>query len=227
MFNYGISNIDFYEIIFYIGIYSFLGWCCEVAYAYKNQKKFINRGFLHSPFCPIYGACIVSLVLLLDSFKSNIFILFIVAFFSTSFIEYSTGFLLEKIFNKKYWDYSMDPFNLHGRICLHFSLMWGAVSLGIVKIIHPIVIHIVNFIPTTVGLVLVYTLLASLILDFSSTLFTQLDLKRITNNFQFDTQIFIGKYTSLLQSSKSKYYNNPFEDKLHYLITRITRRNLK
>lgn len=227
MFNYNIPNINFHEIIFYIGIYSFLGWCCEVAYAYKNQKKFVNRGFLHSPFCPIYGACIVSLVLLLDSFKGNIFILFLIAFFSTSFIEYCTGFILEKIFNKKYWDYSMDPFNLHGRICLHFSLMWGGASLGVAKIIHPIISHIVDSIPNTVGLVLVYILLISLIIDFSSTLLIQIDLKKITNNFQFDTRIFIGKYNSLLESSKSRNYINPLEDKFLYLLNKITKHKLK
>ena len=227
MFNYGISNIDLYEIIFYIGIYSFLGWCCEVLYAYKNQKKFVNRGFLHGPLCPIYGACIVSLVLLLDSFKENIFILFIVAFISTSFIEYSTGFLLEKVFRRKYWDYSMDPFNLHGRICLHFSLMWGGASLAVVKIVHPIVSHIVNTIPITLGLTIVYIILLSLIIDFSSTLLPLFDLKKITNSFQLDTNIFTGRYNSLFQFSRGKNFNNVVEDKFQYLLNKFIRRNRK
>ena len=225
MFNYGILNIDFYEIIFYIGIYSFLGWCCEVLYAYKNQKKFVNRGFLHGPFCPIYGTCIVSLVLLLDSFKSNILVLILVAFLSTSFIEYSTGYLLEKIFRKKYWDYTEDPFNLHGRICLHFSLMWAVVSIGVVKIIHPIVSHLVNTIPTTLGLTFVYIILISLTVDFFSTLLSLVDLKKITNTFQLDTNFHLTKYSPLFQFNRAKNFNNAFEDKIHSLINRIIRRN--
>ena len=220
-------NTNFYEIIFYIIIYSFLGWCCEVLYAFKNQKKFVNRGFLHGPLCPIYGACIVSLVLLLDSFNENIFILFLISFISTSIIEYSTGLLLEKVFKKKYWDYSMDPLNLHGRICFHFSLMWGGVSLAVVKIIHPIVSYLVSSIPTTIGLIFIYIIVCSLIIDFITTLRNLIDFKKLVHPFQFDNSILIDKYNSIFQLSRTKSLNNLLEDKLINLLNKITKRNLK
>lgn len=227
MLNYGISHFDFYEIIFFIIIYSFLGWCCEVIYAFKNQRKFINRGFLHGPLCPIYGAGLVSLILLLDSFKGNLFVLFIVATTFISFIEYFTGFLLEKIFKTKYWDYTDDPLNINGRICLHFSLMWGAVSLAIVKIIHPIVSSIVDSIPTSLGVVLVYILLISVIIDFSRTLLILIDFRKITNNFQIDNNFFGSKYNSFFQIPRSKNFNDIFDNKFQQFINKIIKRNDK
>lgn len=215
-----LSNVSFYEIIFYIIIYSFLGWCCEVFYALKNQKKFVNRGFLHGPICPIYGACIVSLILLLNSFNENIFILFLISFISTSFIEYSTGFILEKVFKKKYWDYSMDPFNLHGRICFHFSLMWGAVSLAVVKIVHPFVSNLVNEIPVSIGLIIIYIIVASIIIDFITTLGNLVDFKKITEPFQFNYNIRFNKYNSLFQLPKPKGLNNLLENRFLNLFNR-------
>ena len=110
----------FINLFLYFYIYSFLGWCCEVVYAYKNQIKFVNRGFLIGPICPIYGFCALSITKMLNSIESNILFLFIFASIVVSLIEYYTGYLLEKTFNKKYWDYSEDPFNIHGRICVHF-----------------------------------------------------------------------------------------------------------
>ena len=72
-------SYNFYNLFFYFIIYSFLGWCVEVLYAYKNQKKFVNRGFLHGPICPIYGLCISSMVIVLDNINVTLPLLLIVA----------------------------------------------------------------------------------------------------------------------------------------------------
>ena len=47
--------MQIYYFILYFFIYGFLGWCTEVAYATVKQKKFVNRGFLNGPICPVYG----------------------------------------------------------------------------------------------------------------------------------------------------------------------------
>ena len=187
--------------MFYYVIYSFFGWCIEVAYAYKNNKKFINRGFLHGPLCPIYGACILSIIVLLSKFKGNLFELLIIATLFTSVIEYLTGFLLEKIFKTKYWDYTDDPFNLNGRICLHFSIMWGGASVAFVRIVHPIVASFIDKIPYMLEPVLFFVVLTYLILDFHFTLKALIDFSKIANVFQIDTGAIASKYSSFIRNS--------------------------
>ncbi|MGG7177079.1 putative ABC transporter permease [Clostridium paraputrificum] len=214
MHNLSIINFSFYNLVLYFIMYSFLGWCVEVAYAYKNQKKFVNRGFLHGPLCPIYGTCILSIVITLDYFRNNLMVLLLFATILTSFIEYFTGFLLEKLFKRKYWDYSEDPFNIHGRICLHFSLMWGLVSVAVVRIIHPIIVYLVDLLPPRLGLFIFYILIISIILDLSSTIASLIDFKKLTFNIQLDAGILSNKYSNLLQSSKDRHLSKNIEDKL-------------
>ena len=47
--------MEIYYFILYFFTYGFLGWCTEVAFAAVKQGKFVNRGFLNGPICPIYG----------------------------------------------------------------------------------------------------------------------------------------------------------------------------
>ncbi|MCI5726437.1 MAG: putative ABC transporter permease [Clostridium sp.] len=175
--NITIQTEIMYPLLFFI-IYSFLGWVGEVAYAYKNQKKFVNRGFLFGPYCPIYGASLVLLITFLTSISDNIFIQYILATIITSTIEYLAGYILEKSFKRKYWDYTEDPFNLHGRICLHFSLMWGAIALAIVKIGHPLVAYLVGLVPIPLITVIFIVLFVLTMLDFILTLCNLLNVKK-------------------------------------------------
>lgn len=168
----------FINLFLYFYIYSFLGWCCEVVYAYKNQIKFVNRGFLIGPICPIYGFCALSITKMLNSIESNILFLFIFASIVVSLIEYYTGYLLEKTFNKKYWDYSEDPFNIHGRICLHFSLIWGILAVFTAKIINPIITNLFSNIPLYLTIAIFYILFSLFIMDILFTLYTLINKKR-------------------------------------------------
>lgn len=138
-------NID--TIFLFFVIYSFLGWLLEVLYAYSNSKCFVNRGFLHGPFCPIYGFGVIIILLCLKPFENNLLTLFIMSIILTSSLEYITGLCLEKFFNQKWWDYSADKFNLHGRICLLFSIVWGIICVFIVKIFQPLLSMLISFIP--------------------------------------------------------------------------------
>lgn len=64
-----------YRYLFYFLIYSFLGWCVEVCYATLNTKKFINRGFLNGPYCPIYGVGVMTIIYFVFPLKNNMLIL--------------------------------------------------------------------------------------------------------------------------------------------------------
>ena len=136
-----------YQVIFFFFIYAFLGWCTEVIYAAVNSGKFVNRGFLNGPYCPIYGFGVVAVVLCIYPIKDNLPVLFFGSVILTTLLEFITGFVLEKIFNEKWWDYSDEHFNIKGYICLKFSLMWGLACIIVIRVIHPLIIKFVDFVP--------------------------------------------------------------------------------
>ena len=127
-----------YFFILYFFTYGFLGWCTEVAYATTKQHKFVNRGFLNGPICPIYGIGVGVVVQFLTPVRENLILLYITSTILVTLIEWVTGFLMDKIFHHKWWDYSGQPLNIGGYVCLLFSLVWGAACVLIVKIIHPL-----------------------------------------------------------------------------------------
>jgi Predicted membrane protein len=156
-----------------------MGWISEVIFAAFKNKKFVNRGFLNGPFCPIYGFGMLSLIVLLDSIKDNLILLFLGAVVLTSTLEYLTGFVLEKAFKSRWWDYSSEPFNLKGRICLRFSAVWGIFSVIIIRVVHPYIYHIVTLIPEATGTVIVYVLLAYFLIDFTVTIHSVIRLNTL------------------------------------------------
>lgn len=89
---------NFYELVWIFIIYAFIGWCTEVSYAALDTGKFVNRGFLNGPYCPIYGCGVVIVVAILTPLKENLLILFAGSFLLTSVLEYITGYILEKYF---------------------------------------------------------------------------------------------------------------------------------
>ncbi len=157
---------NFYEALWIFLIYAFIGWCTEVAYATLKTGKFINRGFLNGPVCPIYGCGVLLVVLLLEPLKANGLVLFVGSFIVTTAIEFVTGFVLEKLFHNRWWDYSAEPFNIMGYVCLRFSIIWGLACLFVVLIVHTAIYGFISLIPTVLG----YVLLAVLALAFASDL---------------------------------------------------------
>ena len=154
-----------YYLLSYFFIYGFLGWCSEVAFAAFKQRKFVNRGFLNGPICPVYGFGVGFVVSLLMPYKSNVFFMYIASVIAVSSIEWITGFALEKIFHSRWWDYSDQPFNLNGYICLPFSLIWGAACMPIVYVVHPMITKFVGLIPGLFGSFLLLMLLAGMAAD--------------------------------------------------------------
>ncbi|MGE5389650.1 MAG: putative ABC transporter permease [Deltaproteobacteria bacterium] len=139
------------KIIWLFFIYSFLGWCTEVIYAGASQGVFVNRGFLNGPLCPIYGCGVLTVLIILLPLRENLAILFIGSVALTSALELMTGFLMEKLFHQRWWDYSEEPFNIGGYICLRFSLLWGAACVLIVDVIHPLILRMMTVIPDQVS----------------------------------------------------------------------------
>ena len=158
-----------YHLLWFFFVYAFLGWCAEVGYAATKTGKFVNRGFLNGPWCPVYGFGVVIVLGCLDPLSGNLPLLFLGSVALTSALEWLTGFALEKLFHQRWWDYSDEPFNLTGYICLRFSLMWGFACLFVVKLLHPTVVLAVDLLPRPLGWVLLAGLCAALGVDLAAT----------------------------------------------------------
>ena len=167
-----------YHILWIFFIYAFLGWCTEVSYAATKTGRFVNRGFLNGPWCPIYGFGVVIVLSLLEPLKNNLPLLFLGSVVLTSALEWLTGFLLEKLFAQRWWDYSNEPFNLGGYICLRFSLAWGFACVFVVKLLHPTVLLFIRLIPHPAGVVLLAVLGAVMVVDLAATVSTITKLNR-------------------------------------------------
>lgn len=159
-------------------IYAFMGWCTEVVYATACTGKFVNRGFLNGPICPVYGFGVLIVIYLLTPLKENLIILFVGSVLLTSALEWLTGWILEKIFHNKWWDYSDVPFNLNGYICLKFSLMWGLACLLIMDLIHPVVYDLINLVDIRISKVIISMMLAGIAVDIIATVQSILNLNR-------------------------------------------------
>ncbi|MCR3757875.1 putative ABC transporter permease [Clostridium felsineum] len=186
------------EFIIFFGIYSFLGWMLETIYASFNERKIVNRGFLTGFFCPIYGFGSILTVMISSFIKfsfenpiMNIGLSVICSIFIVTVLEYITGFILEAIFDCKWWDYSDDAANVHGYICLKYSILWGVLAFVLVENIHPIISSIVFNISATTKEKISIFLLMYFMLDTIKSVIDALELRNVIINY---SNISINKY---------------------------------
>ena len=138
-----IAGMTYYQILWYFMIYSFLGWVTEVVFHAVKCGKIINRGFLNGPLCPVYGFGVLAVLALTESLdhagtaQLNFWQLFLVGIVFATLVELIAGWLLDKLFHARWWDYSNKKFNFHGYICPQFSVIWGLAIVGVVDILQP------------------------------------------------------------------------------------------
>lgn len=204
-----------YELAWIFFIYSFIGWCGEVIVAAVNRHKFVNRGFIAGPLCPIYGTGAVAVAVFLPELKENLIFLFIGGMIVTSFVEYITGRLMEKILHKKWWDYSDQKFHLDGYICLRVSALWGVCSVLMIYFLNPFFCGLVNMIPRLIGEVILWVLLGLLIADGLGSGIAVLELKRkkgrieqITEELQKTSKFLENALTKRIQKRLVKAFPN-------------------
>lgn len=159
-------EFSLYEIFWYFVIYAVLGWVVEVCFCSINTGSFVNRGFLNGPVCPIYGFGMVAVLVCLWPLRHNILVLYAGAVVLTSALELVTGWVLKKLFHTSWWDYSDQPFNIGGYICLKFSLAWGLCVVVVMRVVQPLVTGFIGLIVTPLGGVLGYVLAALVLLAF-------------------------------------------------------------
>ena len=134
--------------------YSFIGWFMEVACKFYEQRKFVNRGFLLRPICPIYGYGVILIILLIGNSNNDILSVFLKSIQICSVLEYLTSYIMEKIFKARWWDYSQKKFNINGRICLETTIPFGIAGTIAVYIVNPFFVKMIGKLPRTLMIVL-------------------------------------------------------------------------
>lgn len=127
--------VENYILLFFVT--AMLGWVMEVVCKLIQFHRFINRGFLIGPYCPIYGFGSVLITLLLSRYAESPVVVFLMGMIICGTLEYLTSYLMEKLFHARWWDYSQKRFNLNGRVCANTLIPFGLLGLGIIYGVKP------------------------------------------------------------------------------------------
>lgn len=201
--------------LLYFYLYSFLGWIAECLYCGLPAKKFINRGFLEGPYCPIYGCGAMIVLALLQPFEYYPLLLFLAGIIVTSTLEYMTSYGMEKLFHTKWWDYSNNACNLHGRICLKNSLLFGCMVLFVYYGLHPLVVDFVAQFSNQTSAIATVVISLCFVIDASITCFVLLK----KNIYFHKVEVSIARLYEELKQSSYTTFAQSINDKLKAILT--------
>ena len=197
-----IYNIEIYFMMFFI--YSVAGWIMECTLGVIQKHKFVNRGFLIGPYCPIYGVGVVGVSLLLSGFSNNVILLFVLATVLCGSLEYFTSYIMEKIFKARWWDYSNNKFNINGRICLETLIPFGILSVLIIKIANPFILNRIKMISPSVLNWLTISLLLIYFIDILISFNIILRFKHLTKKEKDNTEEITKKVRETAEAAIEK-----------------------
>ena len=151
--------------LLYFYVYCFLGWIFESCYVSFRKKQWVNRGFLHGPFLPIYGSGAVMMLFVSEPFKDNLILTYFAGVVGATLLELVTGAAMEALLKVRYWDYSNQKFNYKGYICLSSSVAWGFLTILMNEVFHPAILHVLAIIPKMADEIFVWIVSAGLAVD--------------------------------------------------------------
>ena len=195
-----LKSIEIYFLLFFT--YAVLGWIMEVILKLISEKKFINRGFLIGPYCPIYGYGVLLITILLRKYQDDIVATFMFSILICGLLEYFTSYFMEKIFHARWWDYSQRKFNINGRICLDTLIPFGIMSCLIIYITNPIILNLLNRLPDLVVHIVSILLFICYIVDNIVSGKIILNLKEMSVNVKDNTEEISQKVKNII-SKKS------------------------
>ena len=198
------------NIILLFFIYAFAGWCMEVVLKYIQYHRFINRGFLTGPVCPIYGCGAVLITVVIGNLASveyGVVMTFALSFVICGAVEYFTSLILEKIFHARWWDYSQKPMNLQGRIWIGNLLLFGVAGVAIIHILNPAIYKVLGLFTLKTREVAAIILLVIFVLDFVISYFVLKLVKVSVDSSEADNTEEISKEVRQLLTNKSYFYS--------------------
>lgn len=219
------DNMYYTYFILFI-IYSFIGWIIELGFSYYKTRKIINRGFLIGPYCPIYGIGCILLVFLLSDYANSVLALFGLSVVVCSILEYFTSWLMEKIFNLRWWDYSNMKYNINGRICLETMVPFGIIGVIIVKYVNSYFLKIVNLINSNTLEIIVIVLACIFFIDVIISCNITFNLKSVIKNVNKDsTEEIKNAINKLIR--KNLFVYNRIVNAFPNMAKRIKNKNVK
>lgn len=218
-----IDLTQFYYLVFYFIIYSIGGWAVESIYRSIHEKKLVNSGFMYGPYCPIYGFGTLIMILVLQNFKGDISLIFIVSFVLLSLWEYIVGVYLEKVYHTKYWDYSDHKINFKGRLCLLNSVYWGILGVVFTLFIHPFVASNSLTVPVNVVFQIDHIVGTIMLIDF---IISSIKTHTLSKNVQ-KLKILSEKIKDKLSKTGKIKKNNSSDEQLDVELLQIKHNRLK
>lgn len=182
-------------------IYCFMGWVWESCYVSLENQKWVNRGFLKGPFLPIYGSGAIVVIISTLTVENELILVFIIGMIAATILEYITGAMMEKVFHVRYWDYTKEPFNINGHICLTSSLAWGVFSVLLVRFVNPPIENLIKLIPEVISEVSAYVITIFITIDVVQSFNEAMDLRNLLIKFteKNDTIINIKKRMEVVE----------------------------
>ena len=157
-------------------LYSFLGWLCETIFCSVPARKFVNRGMLMGPFCPIYGFGGVLGYLILSPLRDKLVELYFLGAILATVFEYLVGVGMIRFMGELWWDYNNKPFNYRGIICLESTVAWGFYAIGIVQFVHDAMYHIIDRVQLQIGTRMIQVILVAVAIDYTVQLIKVFDI---------------------------------------------------
>lgn len=193
-----------YTITFFI--FSFLGWVWETIYCSFRVHKLVNRGFLYGPICPIYGFGALLGFIIYDLVKAGYlpelewWEIFILGFIVSMVLEYPTSWVLEKLFDARWWDYSKFPMNINGRTSVPTSVAFGLAAILVMDVLIPLVDRRLSLLPESVINVLALIFVSIISIDTTLTIMSLTDFRKyvafIDEGFQNHVTDFVNRVFS-------------------------------
>ncbi len=165
--------------LFFFYFYCFIGWCIESTHVSIHTRKLTNRGFMRGPFLPLYGSGGIMMLVVSMPFRDNIVMTYLAGCVGATILEYITGVTMEALFKVRYWDYSNQPFNFQGHICLGTTLAWGFLTILMTEIVHVPVEKLVLSIPGQLLTVATIALTVVIVIDFALSFKAAIDLRDV------------------------------------------------
>lgn len=159
--------------------YCFCGWVWESCYVSARQRQWVNRGFLHGPLLPIYGSGAIIILFVTLPVADNLWLVYVLGMLAATLLEYVVGAVMEQLFKVRYWDYTKQPCNLHGYICLTSSIAWGFFSILLVRFIHPPIDRLLHKLPDLLVNPLAGVIAALFIWDTVKSTRAAIDLREV------------------------------------------------
>lgn len=173
-----IYEMTIYNAFLIFIIFSVIGWISEVIFVgLFVEHKFVNRGFLHGPLCPIYGFGELVILLLPSRLYSTWIPLFLASMVLCTVVEYLSSWILEKLFHTLWWDYSKLPLNIHGRVCLIMSVLFGFLGLFVIRLAMPYIVALLNSIGIVWAKRFALIILAIMLVDVTLTVRKLVDFR--------------------------------------------------